>query len=55
MSRQLIQQVGYLNSKKTLFLLCDVQEKFRPAMKNFDSMVKNTQKLVSRKENESQV
>lgn len=42
MSRQL----GFLNAKKTLFLLCDVQEKFRPAIKNFDSMVKNTQKLV---------
>ncbi len=46
MSRQL---VGFLNTKKTLFLLCDVQEKFRPAIKNFDAMVKNTQKLVSRK------
>ncbi|XP_037027084.1 isochorismatase domain-containing protein 1-like [Bradysia coprophila] len=47
MSRQLVQQLGFLNSKKTLFLLCDVQEKFRPAIKNFDSMVKNTQKLIS--------
>jgi len=46
MSRQVVQQLGFLNTKKTLFLLCDVQEKFRPAMKNFDSMVKNTKKLI---------
>jgi len=46
MSRQVVQQLGFLNTKKTLFLLCDIQEKFRPAMKNFDSMVKNTQKLI---------
>lgn len=49
MSRQVAQRFGFLNTKNTLFLLCDVQEKFRPAIKNFDSMVKNTQKLVSRK------
>lgn len=37
---------GFLNQKKTLFLLCDIQDKFRPGMKNFDAMVKNAQKLV---------
>ncbi|KAH8308681.1 hypothetical protein KR059_000361 [Drosophila kikkawai] len=36
----------HLNPKKTLFLLCDIQEKFRPAMPLFDNMVKNVNKLT---------
>ncbi|XP_001959692.2 isochorismatase domain-containing protein 1 [Drosophila ananassae] len=36
----------HLNPKKTLFLLCDIQEKFRPAMPLFDNMVKNADKLT---------
>lgn len=40
------QCLGYLNAKTTLFLMCDVQEKFRPAMTRFQPMVQNIQKLV---------
>ncbi|XP_030557985.1 isochorismatase domain-containing protein 1 [Drosophila novamexicana] len=36
----------HLNPKKTLFLLCDIQEKFRPSMPLFDNMVKNVDKLT---------
>lgn len=36
-----------LNPKKTLFLLCDIQEKFRPGIPLFDNVVKNAAKLVS--------
>nr|XP_016930125.1 isochorismatase domain-containing protein 1 [Drosophila suzukii] len=36
----------HLNPKKTLFLLCDIQEKFRPAMPLFDNMIKNVDKLT---------
>lgn len=39
--------VGRLNPKHTLFLLCDVQEKFRTVIHNFEPMVKNTQKLMA--------
>ncbi|XP_017061772.1 isochorismatase domain-containing protein 1 [Drosophila ficusphila] len=35
----------HLNPKKTLFLLCDIQEKFRPGMPLFENMVKNVDKL----------
>lgn len=45
MTRQLT-KLGGLETKNTLFLLCDLQEKFRPAMKLFDPIVKNTNKLV---------
>ncbi|XP_063704785.1 isochorismatase domain-containing protein 2 [Culicoides brevitarsis] len=45
MARQLA-KLGYLETKKTLFLLCDLQEKFRPGMKLFDPVVKNAAKLV---------
>lgn len=46
MSRVALNKLGHLNVKNTLFLLCDIQEIFRPTMKLFDPMVKNTQKLV---------
>lgn len=46
MSRQLI-NCGFLNLKKTIFLLCDVQETFRPSMKLFQPMVNNIKILVS--------
>ncbi|BFG04116.1 isochorismatase domain-containing protein 1 [Drosophila madeirensis] len=36
----------HLNPKKTLFLLCDIQEKFRPVMPLFDNMIKNVDKLT---------
>ncbi|XP_055906740.1 isochorismatase domain-containing protein 1 [Eupeodes corollae] len=40
-------QLSKLDPKKTLFLLCDIQDKFRPAMSLFDNMVQNTNKLVN--------
>lgn len=40
-------KLGQLDAKKTLFLLCDLQDKFRPGMKLFDPMIKNVSKLVS--------
>lgn len=40
-------RLRHLNPKKTLFLLCDIQEKFRPGMPLFDNMVKNADKLAS--------
>ncbi|XP_053698355.1 isochorismatase domain-containing protein 1 [Sabethes cyaneus] len=45
MARQLT-KLGFLEAKKTLFLLCDLQEMFRPGMKIFDPVVKNANKLV---------
>ncbi|XP_037945378.1 isochorismatase domain-containing protein 1 [Teleopsis dalmanni] len=39
-------RLRFLNPKKTLFLLCDIQEKFRPGMPLFDNMVKNANKLT---------
>lgn len=46
MARQLT-RLGQLDAKKTLFLLCDLQEKFKPGMKLFDPLIKNVNKLVS--------
>ncbi|KAH8234382.1 hypothetical protein KR038_008764 [Drosophila bunnanda] len=37
---------NHLDPKKTLFLLCDIQEKFRLGMPLFDNMVKNADKLT---------
>ncbi|XP_050087952.1 isochorismatase domain-containing protein 1-like [Anopheles aquasalis] len=45
MARQLT-KLGYLDVKKTLFMLCDLQDKFRPGMKMFDPVIKNTSKLL---------
>ncbi|KAM7357474.1 isochorismatase domain-containing protein 1 [Cochliomyia hominivorax] len=39
-------KLRHLNPKKTLFLLCDIQEKFRPGMPLFDKFVKNANKLT---------
>lgn len=47
MARQITSKLGLLEAKKTLFLLCDIQEKFRPSMRLFDPMIQNTKKLVS--------
>lgn len=44
-ARQLA-RLGQLDPKRTLFLLCDIQEKFRPGMPLFDKMVTKSQKLV---------
>ncbi|XP_039453204.1 isochorismatase domain-containing protein 1 [Culex pipiens pallens] len=45
MARQLT-KLGFLDVKKTLFMLCDLQAKFRPGMPMFDPVVKNAGKLV---------
>ncbi|KNC26751.1 hypothetical protein FF38_11398 [Lucilia cuprina] len=42
MARRLI----HLNPKRTLFLLCDIQEKFRPAMLLFDNLIENAKRLT---------
>uniref|UniRef100_U5EQT0 Isochorismatase domain-containing protein 1 n=1 Tax=Corethrella appendiculata TaxID=1370023 RepID=U5EQT0_9DIPT len=39
-------KLGFLEPKKTVFLLCDLQDKFRPGMRLFDSAVINASKLV---------
>lgn len=39
-------KLGLLNPSRTVFLLCDVQEKFR-FMNYFSEVAKNTAKLVS--------
>lgn len=44
---QKIASVGRLQPRHTLFLLCDVQEKFRTTIPLFDAMVANTQKLMA--------
>ncbi len=36
-----------LNSNTTAFFLCDVQEKFRPAIDHFDSVIEVASKLVN--------
>ena len=47
MAQQLKNRLGYLDPKSTLFLLCDVQERFRPVMRHFEGIIKNTHKLLS--------
>lgn len=37
---------GFLEPSKTVFILCDVQEKFRPVMKHFDQAIQTSNKLV---------
>lgn len=39
-------RLTHLNPKKTLFLLCDIQEKFRPAMPLFNNLIENAKRLV---------
>ncbi|XP_013106550.1 isochorismatase domain-containing protein 1 [Stomoxys calcitrans] len=39
-------RLRHLNPKKTLFLLCDIQEKFRPGMPLFANAVQNASKLT---------
>jgi hypothetical protein len=45
MSRSLI-QYGQLHDKRTAFFLCDIQEKFRPALSHFEQIVEAAKKLV---------
>lgn len=42
---QLRSKMGYLNIKDTLFVLCDLQEKFH-RMQHYASVVENTQRLL---------
>lgn len=46
MAARQLSRLGQLDPKRTLFLLCDIQEKFRPGMPLFDKMVSNSKKLV---------
>ncbi|XP_054739496.1 isochorismatase domain-containing protein 1 [Anastrepha obliqua] len=39
-------RLRFLNPKKTLFLLCDIQEKFRPVIPLFEGLLKNADKLT---------
>lgn len=39
-------KVGKLPKGKTALLMCDLQEKFRPAMLHFSNVVSNAKKLV---------
>jgi hypothetical protein len=45
MSRSLI-KYGQLPEKGTAFFLCDIQEKFRPALSHFEQIVEAAKKLV---------
>lgn len=40
-------KIGKLPIDKTAVFLCDLQEKFRPAMLHFSEVVSNAKKLVS--------
>lgn len=42
----LIRKIGFIDPKKSLLMLCDIQDKFRPGMKYFDAMVQNSKKMV---------
>jgi len=38
---------GDLNPHKHIFLMCDIQERFRGAIKNFDAVVENAKRLAT--------
>lgn len=40
-------KLGHLNAKGTLFVLCDLQEKFRTVTQHFPAIITNAQKLLS--------
>lgn len=42
-----LKDLGLLNPSRTAFFMCDMQEKFRPAMLHFDEVVTVARKLVS--------
>lgn len=46
MAHQTRSKLGYLDIKSTLFLLCDLQERFRMSTLHFPAIVKNTQKII---------
>ncbi|XP_069686035.1 isochorismatase domain-containing protein 1-like [Periplaneta americana] len=45
MARSLI-KFGHLPEKRTAFFLCDIQEKFRPALSHFEQILEAANKLV---------
>lgn len=47
MARNIL-KLGALEAQRTAFLLCDVQEKFRPHVKHFSEVVKVANKMVCR-------
>lgn len=46
MAARQLSRLGQLDPKRTAFLLCDIQEKFKPGMPLFDKMVSNAKKLL---------
>lgn len=40
-------RLGRIASESTAFLLCDLQEKFRPSIRYFPEIVKVAQRMVS--------
>ena len=40
-------KIGRLSIKNTAFLLCDIQEKFRPSIRYFPEIIKVAQRMVS--------
>jgi hypothetical protein len=45
----LLKDLGLLNPSRTAFFMCDIQEKFRPAMLYFDEVVSVAKKMVRKK------
>lgn len=41
-----LKDLGLLNPSRTAFFMCDMQEKFRPAMLHFDEVVSVARKMV---------
>lgn len=39
---------GFLPEKQTVFLLCDMQERFRPIISHFEEIAHNCSRLVSK-------
>ena len=38
---------GDLDPSSCVFMMCDIQEKFRPAISNFEAVVENARRLTS--------
>ncbi len=41
-----LKDLGLLNPSRTAFLMCDMQEKFRPVMLHFEEVVAVARKMV---------
>ena len=44
---QMAAKMGHIKAESSVFFLCDVQEKFQPAIIYFDNLVQSCCKLVS--------